>query len=109
YFYVPAEYGIRDFHVTGVQTCALPICGHRRYIYAVEGEATIPGRYAIDWILLDDNGRYVAGDGNVVANRFGYGAEVLSVADGTRSEERRVGKEEIAQWARERCHQEAYK
>ena len=57
--------------------------GHRRYIYAVKGEATIPGRYAIDWILLDDNGRYAAGDTNVVANRFGYGAEVLSVADGT--------------------------
>jgi murein DD-endopeptidase len=57
--------------------------GHRRYIYAVEGEATIPGRYAIDWILLDDKGRYVAGDSNVVANRLSYGAEVLSVADGT--------------------------
>src|SRR5690606_40933244 len=25
YFYFHAEYGIRDFHVTGVQTCALPI------------------------------------------------------------------------------------
>src|SRR5690606_40353399 len=24
-----AEDGIRDFHVTGVQTCALPICGSR--------------------------------------------------------------------------------
>src|SRR5690606_40272462 len=23
-----AEDGIRDFHVTGVQTCALPICSH---------------------------------------------------------------------------------
>src|SRR5690606_40078788 len=23
-----AEDGIRDFHVTGVQTCALPICGN---------------------------------------------------------------------------------
>src|SRR5690606_35387773 len=25
----PAEDGIRDFHVTGVQTCALPISGRR--------------------------------------------------------------------------------
>ena len=57
--------------------------GHRRYIYAVDGEATIPGRYAIDWILLDDDGRYATGDRNVVTNRFGYGAEVFSVADGT--------------------------
>src|SRR5690606_39642835 len=26
-----AEDGIRDFHVTGVQTCALPICGALRW------------------------------------------------------------------------------
>src|SRR5207302_6484757 len=26
-FFFQAEDGIRDFHVTGVQTCALPICG----------------------------------------------------------------------------------
>src|SRR5690606_14528622 len=27
-FFFQAEDGIRDFHVTGVQTCALPICDH---------------------------------------------------------------------------------
>src|SRR5215475_6748765 len=27
FFFFPAEDGIRDFHVTGVQTCALPISG----------------------------------------------------------------------------------
>src|SRR5690606_5919637 len=27
-FFFQAEDGIRDFHVTGVQTCALPICRH---------------------------------------------------------------------------------
>src|SRR5690606_40095287 len=26
FFFLQAEGGIRDFHVTGVQTCALPIC-----------------------------------------------------------------------------------
>src|SRR5690606_40291408 len=26
FFFFHAEVGIRDFHVTGVQTCALPIC-----------------------------------------------------------------------------------
>src|SRR5690606_40371744 len=34
FFFFQAEDGIRDFHVTGVQTCALPISvrwyGHRR-------------------------------------------------------------------------------
>src|SRR5690606_364445 len=29
YFFFQAEDGIRDFHVTGVQTCALPISGSR--------------------------------------------------------------------------------
>src|SRR5690606_6561287 len=28
-YFCQAEDGIRDFHVTGVQTCALPICGDR--------------------------------------------------------------------------------
>src|SRR5690349_21776740 len=28
YFFFQAEDGIRDLYVTGVQTCALPICGH---------------------------------------------------------------------------------
>src|SRR5690606_39968027 len=28
FFFFQAEDGIRDFHVTGVQTCALPICTH---------------------------------------------------------------------------------
>src|SRR5690606_39540870 len=30
-FYFQAEDGIRYFHVTGVQTCALPISGHAFY------------------------------------------------------------------------------
>src|SRR5690606_39331317 len=29
FFFFQAEDGIRDFHVTGVQTCALPIYGRR--------------------------------------------------------------------------------
>src|SRR5690606_40342488 len=28
FFFFQAEDGIRDFHVTGVQTCALPICSY---------------------------------------------------------------------------------
>src|SRR5690606_40652112 len=32
YFFCQAEDGIRDFHVTGVQTCALPIYEHGQVI-----------------------------------------------------------------------------
>ena len=57
--------------------------GHRRFIYAVDGEATIPGRHAIDWIRVDDEGRSARGNEDAVDNWLGYGADVLAVADGT--------------------------
>src|SRR5256886_10746654 len=39
YFFFQAEDGIRDLTVTGVQTCALPICSIRRVL--VDGHAKI--------------------------------------------------------------------
>src|SRR5690606_40225262 len=45
YFFFPAEDGIRDFHVTGVQTCALPIFGHDE---ATEGQTTSVHRNYMD-------------------------------------------------------------
>jgi murein DD-endopeptidase MepM/ murein hydrolase activator NlpD len=55
--------------------------GHRRVFYAVEGEALLPGRFAIDWIKLDDEGRYANGSGDQINDWYGYGADVLAVAD----------------------------
>src|SRR5690606_40233476 len=66
-FFFQAEDGIRDFHVTGVQTCALPICAPR----AAERRGSVP----------DPRARPV-GDGR-------GGAPGVAA----RSEERRVGKE----------------
>ncbi len=57
--------------------------GHRRVIYAVDGEARIPGRHAIDWIRVDRDGRLADGDADRTRNWLGYGADVLAVADGT--------------------------
>lgn len=55
--------------------------GHRRVVYATEGAARIPGRFAIDWIRLDDGGQ-PAPEGATRLDRFhGHGAEVLAVAD----------------------------
>lgn len=56
--------------------------GHRRVIYATDGTARIPGRYAIDFMQIESTGKYVIGDENVVANFLGYDANVLAVADG---------------------------
>src|SRR5690606_40619360 len=73
-FFFQAEDGIRDFHVTGVQTCALPIC---RQPGAAEDPALPGGGLALSGLQQPDpEGR---------AHRCDW--------SGLRSEERRVGKE----------------
>src|SRR5690606_41091521 len=47
-----AEDGIRDFHVTGVQTCALPILRAARLDHTVEAE--IRRLAAVDVLIIDD-------------------------------------------------------
>ncbi len=56
--------------------------GHRRVVYATEGAARIPGRFAIDWFRVDEQGRMARGDGARVDQHLGHGAEVIAVADG---------------------------
>jgi hypothetical protein len=57
--------------------------GHRRALYAVDGRARIPARFAIDWIKLGDDNRQWRGDASQFSNWYGYGAEVIAVADAT--------------------------
>ena len=57
--------------------------GHRRVLFALDGQVRIPARFAIDWIRLDARGQHARGDEHVVANWSGYGEDVLAVADGT--------------------------
>src|SRR6266508_2217670 len=40
FFFFQAEDGIRDGHVTGVQTCALPICTLDSWLSAADGDAS---------------------------------------------------------------------
>src|SRR5690606_40025154 len=79
-FFFQAEDGIRDFHVTGVQTCALPI-----FVNESAALKRSPGR-----------GRSVASAWRtstwVPANRRASGS-ARTGSSSTRSEERRVGKE----------------
>src|SRR5690606_39763565 len=93
FFFFQAEDGIRDFHVTGVQTCALPILDVASVItwcsglpLLSHGSGVPPYRSAI-WSIN-------AWLGEVNRNRSSLDGRVfppLPVA--TRSEERRVGKE----------------
>jgi murein DD-endopeptidase MepM/ murein hydrolase activator NlpD len=57
--------------------------GHRRVFNAVGGQARIPGRFAIDWIRVDDAGHTARKDPDVPRDWLGYGADVLAVADAT--------------------------
>lgn len=57
--------------------------GHRRVFYTVAGHVRLPGRFAIDFVKVDDQGRTTKGDPDVAAQTYGFGDDVLAVADGT--------------------------
>src|SRR5690606_40703844 len=97
-FFLQAEDGIRDFHVTGVQTCALPISGSP----AIDAgdNSLIPAQ-----LLTDQRGAGFLriANGTVDIGAYEVGGECLPFPRtvGTqRSEERRVGKGCSGLWAR---------
>jgi hypothetical protein len=57
--------------------------GHRTAIYAVDGRARIPGRFAIDWVRLPPDGVMPPAPAGRPDDRNGFGANVLAVADAT--------------------------
>ena len=75
FFFFQAEDGIRDYDVTGVQTCALPIFGADSV------------RKVYEMLQVDDDWAAWDGDG------FSWWAKDY------RSEERRVGKECRSRWS----------
>lgn len=56
--------------------------GHRRVMYASAKGPRIPGRYAIDWVAVDGQGRTSHGNDDVPSEALGYGARVLAGIDG---------------------------
>src|SRR5690606_41066997 len=91
-FFFQAEDGIRDFHVTGVQTCALPILG---MLFSMEmtpwdgwSGISVPTRnyaHLHSTAVITDTANWILVQGSFVADsayRF------LAIG---RSEERRVG------------------
>src|SRR5256885_12056709 len=94
FFFFQAEDGIRDYKVTGVQTCALPIFAAATLITSVAQAETL--NFAIDWgapggavetFQLDT----LAGGADASGTAFVF----FSI----RSEERRVGKECRSRWS----------
>src|SRR5258708_11311272 len=80
FFFFQAEDGIRDDLVTGVQTCALPICGNAKHEFLVRLMGML-------WPTLE----LMLGIATVIVLWLG-GRQV-------RSEERRVGKECRSRWS----------
>lgn len=56
--------------------------GHRRVVYTVNDTTRIPGRFAIDFILLNKQARMTHHNPDSITNWYGYAADVLAVADG---------------------------
>jgi hypothetical protein len=57
--------------------------GHRRVLFRGDVQMHLPGRYAIDFLRTDDQGRFAKGNADEIKNWYGYGADVLAVSDGT--------------------------
>lgn len=55
---------------------------HRRTLLPVKGHVYIGQRFAIDWIKIGADGRVFHDDPAQNANWYGYGTELLAVADG---------------------------
>ncbi len=56
---------------------------HRSSSIACNGDLYLAQRFAIDWMQLDKDGKFVKGDASDVHTYVDYGAPVLAVADGT--------------------------
>src|SRR5256885_3996904 len=91
FFFFQAEDGIRDYKVTGVQTCALPICLDRRR------HGVGPAAFLLRWIHLEGPRNSNASDARHRWQRRVDSACATLVAG--RSEERRVGEEGRSRWA----------
>src|SRR5690606_40039870 len=93
------EDGIRDFHVTGVQTCALPIyhtCWARTLLAVLVGALEVPGGTLGTAVKLvrpafSRTGSCIPGPDGFM--RYEFNATSRQEWMAKRSEERRVGKE----------------
>src|SRR2546425_8745087 len=91
FFFFQAEDGIRDKLVTGVQTCALPICARGAAIAVSRGLLGVLTPAELEGVLAHEVAK--------IANRDVTVQTPLVVLAAMRSEERRVGKECRSRWS----------
>src|SRR5256886_4120553 len=92
FFFFQAEDGIRDLTVTGVQTCALPICRKNGYKWKARFERE--GRRG-----LRDRARRPHCSPRQISPEWLKRIRRVRRAHRSRSEERRVGKECRSRWS----------
>src|SRR5690606_40254040 len=92
-FFFQAEDGIRDFHVTGVQTCALPISDANGYADATVTFDRVPDDTPD--VPVNIVAEYSGVEGNIEPSQDTIELTLTPkpVVQWNRSEERRVGKE----------------
>src|SRR2546430_13297094 len=92
FFFFQAEDGIRDLTVTGVQTCALPIC--------LDGVAHRRVRVGVRQDVLADRARFLDRRAHL-GDRELRGVELVRRRHGPAGDrkERRVGKECRSRWS----------
>src|SRR2546430_4719908 len=97
-FFFEAEDGIRDLPVTGVQTCALPICHGQVFVTAAgNGGNNIDSQpfYPASFGLANVVSVAATTPEDMIGSFTNYGAVSVDL----RSEERRVGKECRSRWS----------
>src|SRR5256885_12234750 len=94
-FFFQAEDGIRDYKVTGVQTCALPIFGEGGSGVAIDSVSKNVSKRPVSIIRRERLIR--GGAGRLPAH--GQPAHGIGGLRRLRSEERRVGKECRSRWS----------
>src|SRR5256885_3047629 len=91
-FFFQAEDGIRDYKVTGVQTCALPIFDEEMNKWEFKKHGC-GYEFSHEGTVIDINDYFLSNGDFFSANRLFFYFESI------RSEERRVGKECRSRWS----------
>src|SRR5258707_2983862 len=97
FFFCQAEDGIRDIGVTGVQTCALPICEHTGECQAYRDRLLRAEPVRRPAAEQPENGAVEARKGDDCIRPTGLQMSLGHQIQ--RSEERRVGKECRSRWS----------
>src|SRR5690606_40331497 len=98
--FVQAEDGIRDFHVTGVQTCALPISQRRRILTVLKDREQTVGA------ISERLGLAQPATSKHLKVLKEVGLVDVDTRGRHRSEERRVGKESRMRWTQRHTEQQ---